>query len=127
MISRICTLLKRASQSIPPFAAMSISMAILLALSCAGTFFLEKTFAWDMRQSPASFTAIVLVGFVNAAAFWCLLSAFSHVAVWQYQMFALLTPIFAAFFSYWIVGEPITWRLFAGLGFVGIGLFIALR
>lgn len=120
-------LLKRASASIPPFAAMTISMAILFLLSCVCTLSLEKNYTWDVRQHPGSFIAIILVGFVNTAAFFCLLSAYKYVTVWQYQMFALLTPIFSAIFSYWIIGEPITWKLFVGLSFVGVGLFIALR
>ena len=120
-------LIKRASQDIPPFAAISIAMAVVVVLSLICVMCWEKDSSWDIRQSPGGFAAIVLVGFVETAAFWCVFSAFNYVSVWQYQMFGLLTPLAAALFSYWINSEPITWRLFAGLGIVGLGLFIASR
>lgn len=102
-------------------------MGILFVLSCICTYVLEKNYSWDLRQNAGSFTAILLVGVVNTVAFWCLLNAYSYVSVWQYQMFALLTPVFSAIFAFWIIGEPISYKLFLGLGFIGAGLFIALR
>lgn len=120
-------LLKRGARQIPPFAAMSISMIVLLVLSilCAVQF--ERSHWETIRSDRGGVVMLVLAGAVNIAAFGCLLRAYSYVPVWQYQMFYLLTPIFSAIFAYLIIGEPLSARMFLGLMFVGAGLFIALR
>ncbi len=120
-------LLKRASVSVPPFAAMAVSMAVLFLLSASCSLILERDFQWSLRTNSAGFAALLLVGIVNTAAFWCLLNAYKYVAVWQYQMFALLTPVFSAFFAYFILAELFSWRLFVGLAFIGAGLLLALK
>ncbi len=120
-------LLKRGSMTIPPFAAISISMTVLLFLSVICSLTFEKGFSLNIQEHRGSLVALLFVGFVNTAAFWCLLRAYSYVPVWQYQMFALTTPVFSAIFAYLIIGEALSWRLLVGLVFIGIGLVFALK
>ena len=119
-------LLKRGVSNIPPFTAMSISMTVLLMLSvvCATCF--ERPPNLTSPDNRGALMVLLLVGIVNTAAFWFFLNAYKYVTVWQYQLFGLLVPIFSAIFAYFIIGEPLSWRLFAGLGFMGLGLFVAL-
>jgi drug/metabolite transporter (DMT)-like permease len=118
-------LLKKGSSSIPPFASMTISMFVLLSLSALLTWTTEREFTWSYSENRDGFYTLIAVGFVNTAAFWCLLKTYSHVPVWVYQMFALLTPVFSAILAYFILGELFTARMFLGLAVVGLGLYIA--
>lgn len=120
-------LLKKGVASIPPFTAMAISMAVLLTLSGLFAVCFERPQNLMGAEHRSSLVALLLVGGVNTAAFWCFLNAYRYVSVWQYQMFALLVPVFSAFFAYWLIGEALSWRLFAGLAFMGIGLVVALK
>ncbi|MCB0324674.1 MAG: DMT family transporter [Bdellovibrionales bacterium] len=118
-------LLKKGSSSIPPFASMTVSMFVLLGLSAILTSFAERDFSWNYSENRDGFHTLIAVGFVNTAAFWCLLRTYSYVPVWVYQMFVLLTPIFSAVLAYFILGELFTVRMFVGLAVVGVGLYIA--
>lgn len=121
------TLLKRGTQTIPPFAAMTVSMAILFALSLVLSLTTEKSFSWSISENRDQFAVLVAVGFVNTLAFWALLNAFRYSTMWQQQLFTLLAPIFAAVFALFILGEEISPKLFVSVGFMGIGLYIAVR
>lgn len=120
-------LLKRGSQGVPPFTAMTISMAVLLTLSgiCSRVF--EPDFSWSFKDNPKALLSLLLVGFVNTAAFWCFLNAYKYVSVWQYQVFSHLTPMFAGVFAFLLLGEPLTWKLFAGTALIFVGLYVALH
>ncbi|MCB0337188.1 MAG: DMT family transporter [Bdellovibrionales bacterium] len=119
-------LLKKGSSSIPPFASITVSMTVLWALSALMTFLTEKSFSWSYSENKVGFQTLLAVGFVNTAAFWCLLKTYSYVPVWVYQMFALLTPLFSAVLGFFLLGEIFGPKMFVGLGIVGIGLFIAI-
>ena len=121
------TLLKRGSQSIPPFAAMTVSMFVLFCVSLIMTFSTERSFTWSISENKDQFAVLVLVGFVNTLAFWSMLNAFRYSAMWQQQLFTLLAPVFAAAFAFFILGEDISPKLFASLLFMGMGLYLAVR
>ena len=118
-------LLKKGSSTIPPFASIAVSMLILFLVSSVLSWTTERGFSWSYSEHRAGFNALFAVGFVNTAAFWCLLKAYEEVPVWVYQMFTLLTPLFSAILAYYILGEIFGPKMFLGLAIVGLGLFIA--
>lgn len=60
-------------------------------------------------------------------ALWLIILGFKYLPIWQQSMFSLLTPVFAGIFAYFLLGEPISIKLFIGLAVMGIGLFIAVK
>jgi len=120
-------LLKRGSQGIPPFSAMTVSMAVLFTLSAVCSRVFEPDFSWSIKENPKAFLYLLLVGVVNTAAFWCFLNAYRFVSVWQYQVFTHLTPMFAGIFAFFLLGEPLTVKLFVGTAIIFVGLYVALH
>lgn len=123
----VVTVFKLGSESIPPFASMAISMFVLFLLSLGLSLLLERDIDWGASGYRKDIVVLVVGGALNAAAFWCLLKSFRYVPVWQSQMFGLLNPIFAALFAYALLGEAVSGKMFLGLVFVSVGLFISVR
>ncbi len=123
----ISAMLKRGAEGIPPFTAMSISMGALFGCSLLCAVIFEREAAWSTRESTFAVTMLLLVGVVNTLALFFAIGAYRYVALWEYQLFALLTPLFAAAFAYLLLGEPISPKLLISLALMASGLYIAVR
>lgn len=119
-------ILKKVNQNIPPFTTIAISMFVLFTSSLILSLTFEqgkilKSFA----ESRNLILALIAVGFINTLGFWLAIQGYKYMPLWQQTLFGLLTPVLAGIFAYFILGEPISMKLFLGLLIMGFGLFIA--
>jgi len=120
-------LLKKANQQLPPFTTMAISMFILFLLAAFSSIFLENGLQIKTNIIKNNLQILLTVGAINFIAFWLAILGFKYMAVWQQDMFALITPVVAGIFAYFLLGEKMNPNLFTGLIIMGAGLYIALR
>ena len=123
--SLLGVLLKKASQNLQPFTVMAISMFVLFGVSFLFSIAFEKSLSLDFSMNKTSIMILVAVGIINVLGFWLQIKAYPLMPLWTQQMFFLLTPIFGGIIAYIVLKEPITSKLFAGLAFMIVGLFIA--
>lgn len=119
-------LLKKANQDTPPFTVMTISMFFLFIASLVMSV-VSENFLGMKLPSKNIILILAAVGLINTVAFWLGILAFKYMPIWQQEMFVLLSPIFAGFFAYFILGEPLSSKLFVGLTIMSLGLYIAVR
>ncbi len=122
----ITPLVKKISQSFPPFTIMTISMLVLflcsLVLSIAFENFLNLKFLSDKNAMKN----LILIGIINTVAFYLAVKSLKYLPVWQQTMFSVLTPVLASIFAYFILAEKISLKMFLGLAVMAFGLLIAL-
>jgi len=123
----ITPLTKKINEKTPPFTVMTVSMFALFFGSLILSLLLEKGSYSKLMNQRNSIVVLLLAGLFNVAAFWLWIKAYSHMLVWQQEMFQLLTPIFGAIVAYFILGETISAKLFIGLLLVGLGLYISVK
>lgn len=124
--SSLVPLLKKASQKLPAFTVMTVSMFALFISSLLLAFLFEKGIHLKPETKNSIFI-LILVGILNAVGFWLAIQAYKYLPVWQQTMFSLLTPVLAGIFAYFILGESLSPRIILGLAIIGAGLYIALR
>ena len=127
LYAAIYPLLKKTNEQLPPFTVMAISMFVLFMISFLGSIIFENGFNIKISLIKSNLTFLVLAGTINFVAFWLAILGFRYFAVWQQNMFLLLSPIISGIFAYMILGEGISIKLFIGLLIMGAGLFIAVR
>lgn len=120
-------LLKKANKDVAPFTTMAISMFIVFLLSLILSLWLENGWRFKLTDHRQSVFILILEGVITVAALWLIILGFKYLPIWQQSMFSLLTPVFAGIFAYFLLGEPISIKLFVGLAIMGIGLFIAVK
>lgn len=118
---------KKASQQVPPFTVMTISMFVLFILSLFASIFFQGGISFKNEGFKAALPLLIAFGIINFFAFWFVLIAYKYFPVWQITMFGLLTPVVAGFFAYFILGEKVTINLFVGLSIMAVGLFVAIK
>ncbi|MEM7618813.1 MAG: EamA family transporter, partial [Pseudomonadota bacterium] len=77
--------------------------------------------------SMPTFSFLSLFALVNFIAFAVMLFAISKIPIVEYQLIALLTPIFGGVLAYFILSEGLSIKYLIGLVFIGVGLYIALK
>lgn len=121
-------LLKK-SEKVPPFTAIAISMFFLFLLSLLISLVTEKTFSVkfiDDHRNEVIF--LILVGLINTFSFALFLISMKYLPIKEVTLFnSLLTPFFAAIFSYFMLKEPINLNFFIGFVIVSIGLYITIK
>ncbi len=120
-------ILKKASVKIPPFTVIAISMFVLFMLSLFMSIFYEKSFQIKLAVIKTSLFPLILVGVLNTVAFWLGILGYKYMPLWQQTLFGLLAPICTAVFAYFLLGEPLSSKLFISLLLMGSGLYIAIR
>lgn len=120
-------LVKKASQQLPPFTVMAISMFFLFTLSLLGSYFVEGILRKETDVLKTNLPILAAIGIINFVAFWLLILSYKYFPVWQATMFTLLTPILAGIFAYFLLGEKFGLNLLLGLAVMAVGLFIAIR
>lgn len=120
-------LFKKGSTGIPPFTAMAISMFVLFSISLIFSIVFEHGLQLKMSALRTPITFLLLAGAINVVAFWLELIGLKHLPVWQFALFTILSPVLSSIFAYFILGEPLTGKLFLGLGIMGVGLYVAMR
>jgi drug/metabolite transporter (DMT)-like permease len=127
-VSTICyallsPLMKKSSVGIPPFAIIAITMTIL----AMGAFVCSMIFEKNFQIRAISGNALALLGLVsmlNLIGFFLSVKAYVYLPISHQQSFALLSPVFASVAAYFILGEPLGWRLFAGAAIMSVGLLV---
>ena len=80
-------------------------------------------------QPPTA--ALVALGYqgiiVGAFCFVGWTALLQHIPASKLAVFAFASPVFGVIFSYLLLGEPVTGRLFAGVVMVASGIAIAAR
>lgn len=121
-------LFKKANQSVSPFTVMTISMFSLFLASLFMSLFFENTINLKYLNIHKNTVLLLLgIGLINALGFWLAIQVFKYMPIWQQSMFNLLVPVLGGIFAYFILGEALSLKLFAGLGIMTLGLFIAIR
>ncbi len=120
-------LFKKGSEKLPAFTVMAISMFILFLSSLILSIFFENSLHLKLSSLKTYIVFALLAGAVNVLAFWLEIQGFKYMPVWQQTLIGLLLPVFAAIFSFFILGEALSIKLFIGLLIIGIGLFVAIR
>ncbi len=121
-------LLKKASQSMPPFTVMTVSVFVLFILSLIFSLTVEGVINLKYLNANKNIVLMLIgVGLINTLSFWLFIHAFKYMPIWQQSMFSLLAPILGGIFAYFILGEAMSIKLFVGLAVMSIGLFIAVR
>ena len=120
-------LFKKGSEKLPAFTVMAISMFVLFAASLVMSILFENSLHLKYSSLKTYVIFALLAGAFNVLAFWLEIQGFKFMPVWQQTLIGLLLPVFAAIFSYLILGESLSIHLFFGLAIIGVGLFVALR
>jgi len=117
-------ILKKVSGDVSPWTTIAIAMTVLTVIAYIMSFLTEdlKQFVW--KDNKLNIMYLVLVGGINALAFYLGVRAYGYMPLWQQSMFGLLGPVITGIFAFYILGEPMSWKLFIGLAIVSIGLFI---
>jgi drug/metabolite transporter (DMT)-like permease len=121
----IPTLLKKANQQIKPFTVMAISMAVLFTISLLMSLFVEKSYQIKFSECKQSIGILILIGVINACAFWLMIKAFPYMPIWQQTLFNLLGVVIASVFAVFILGEAFNPKLFLALLIMSVGLWVA--
>lgn len=120
-------LAKKAQGSIPPFAFIAITMAVLALLALGASMLFERQF--DVRQMQMSSIRLVLLfGFVNFLSFSLFLKAISGIPAAHYQIIGgVLAPILSAAFAYIFLGETVATGFFVAVPLAFLTLYLALH
>ncbi|HEX8966177.1 MAG TPA: DMT family transporter [Patescibacteria group bacterium] len=120
-------LFKKGSEKLPAFTVMTISMFVLFLTSLILSILFENSLHLKFGSLKVYIFFALLAGAVNVLAFWLEIQGFKFMPVWQQTLIGLLLPVFAAIFSFFILGEQLSINLFIGLAIIGVGLFVAIR
>lgn len=123
----LAPILKKPSQTLPPFTLMAITMFVLFLISFFASVFFEHSLTVKQSLIKQNLPMLMLFGFINFFAFWLFIIGYKYFPVWQQQMFYLLMPIFGGIIAYFLLGEAINIKLFFGLAIIGVGLFVGLK
>ena len=118
---------KKFSNDIPTFMMMTIIMFSASFVTFFLSIFLEKGLSFNFFQNKNGILILIFVGIVNIIAFWCLLTGYKYLPLWQEIMITMISPIFTAIFAYYILGESFSYKMFIGLIIMIFGLFIAIK
>lgn len=117
---------KKAQLTIPTFAFMAITMAILALLSLGASLVLERGFQVAQLTS-SQITLLILFGIVNFFSFTLFLKALSGIPAAHYQIIGgVSAPILTALFAYVFIGEQIAARFFLAIPLAFVTLAVAL-
>lgn len=120
-------LLKLVNQKVPTFTTMTIYAFYLFILSLLSSLLFEKGGTNFFNLDKKFFAFMFVIGVIYYLAIVFIFLSFKHLAVWQQTMFGLLIPILSGVFAYYILKEPLSYKLFVGLAIASFGLYIALR
>lgn len=118
---------KKVSNDIPTFMVMTIIMFTASFITFFLSIIFEKGLSFNFVQNRNGILILVLVGIINIFAFWCLLIGYKYLPLWQEIMITMISPIFTAIFSYYILGESLSYKMFIGLFIMCFGLFVAIK
>ena len=117
---------KKAQLTIPTFAFMAITMAILALLSLCASLFFERGFQLSQLTS-SQITLLLLFGVVNFFSFTLFLKALSGIPAAHYQIIGgVSAPILTALFAYAFIGEQLATRFFLAIPLAFMTLVVAL-
>lgn len=118
---------KKVGDDIPTFMLMTIIMVTIAAITFTLSIFFEKGLSFNFIQHKNNVLILILVGVINVFAFWCLLTGYKYLPLWQEIMITMISPIFTAIFAYYILGESFSYKMFVGLIIMTFGLFVAIK
>jgi len=125
--SALNPLIKKANQHIPIFTSMAISMSVLTIVSLLMSLIVEKSYQLKTTSHQQSFILLIVAGVLNAIALWLIILGYKYMPLWQQSLFSLLIPLFTAVFAFFLLQEPLSYKLILGLSIMGIGLFISIK
>lgn len=102
--------------------AMLASVGFLALLATA-----EGFFAHPVRFTDAAWLAIGFIGVSSGVGYFLWLYALRHAPATRVTVFLALSPVTAAVLGAWLLAEPVTPALTAGVVFVAAGLWLATR
>lgn len=122
----LAVIAKKLMADMPPFAFIAVSMAFLSIMAAGVSYFSEKSFSY-LHITADNLLWLSLFAIFNLIGFGLLLTAISKIPVVEYQIIAILTPVFTGVIAYYALSEALSPKYFVGLIFIGIGLYIALK
>lgn len=122
----LAPLSKKLTLDIPPFAFIATTMIFLCAYGVIASFFVDKGFSYS-KIEPATWGKLAIFSLVNFVGFFVYLYAIRHIAVAQYQIIYLASPVVGGLIAYLILSEGFKMQYLYSLPFIGIGLYIALK
>lgn len=116
---------KKLEVSMPPFAFIAITMAVLSSLALCVSLAIERPYNFA-HLSATHFLLLFLFGAVNLVSFTLFLKAITGIPVAHYQLIGGLGPIVAAGLAFVFLGQQVGMRFFLAIPFILVGLYIAL-
>lgn len=120
----ITPLLKKAGLN--PFATIIVQTGFLW-LSIL-PFFLFTTASKNLSFAGITLPLLALAGIINAIGYYLSIRSYSYLPIWQINLFfAAISPIAGSIAAYFLLHEPISAKMFVGLGIILVGLTVAFR
>lgn len=115
---------KKVGADMQPFTFMTIASILLVLISGAIAIAFERgNFSASIGKINISWLLVYVVAnfFSYAAYLW----AITRIPVAQFEMFGIFVPVLGGFFAWLILKEPFHARYFLALGFMAVGIAIA--
>lgn len=115
---------KKVGADMQPFTFMAIASVLLVFISATVAFVFERgNFSDSIGKINHSWMIVyVIANFVSYAGY---LWAITRIPVAQFEMFGIFVPVLGGFFAWLILKEPFHARYFLALGFMVVGIAIA--
>lgn len=117
---------KKIGANLPPFGFIAASSLILFIVCGTLSWFLERQ-AVSESLAKVHWSWLVIFSLINVVAYVGYLYAIKHIPIVHYEMFVILSPIIAGVVAVLMLNEPFHTRYLLALGFMGVGLFIAIK
>ncbi len=109
------------------FTYIGITTAILSVLAFFGS---ALSFGGKINLSGVTNVSMgwmLVMAIINFIAFYIYTIVIKDMAVTQYEIISIVTPIIAAFLAYFLLNEAILFKHILGATIVGAGLYVALH
>jgi drug/metabolite transporter (DMT)-like permease len=124
--SLLSPIAKKIGPGLPPFTFIAASSGILMIVSGVAAWFVERekvvATAGEIRWHW-----LLAFSLVNVVSYALFLWVINRVPVTHYQMFVFLSPIVGGIAAVFLLGEPFHVRYIPALGFMLVGLLIAVK
>ena len=111
---------------LPPFSYIAISSFILFTVCGAVAYFFEKDKVLEAADR-INWPWLVAMSATNIIGYIGYLWAINRVPVVHYEMLIFISPIIGGLFAVYLLNEPFHLRYIPALGFMLLGLLIAIK